>query len=154
MKDVLGTYFDTPNLLDESLPAAVVAENNLDQQATPPTVACQIYQSLKDEVVPYQVTDELVAKWGSQGACIDYTRDRVSAHVILCFTGTPMALRWMQDRLDGVPIRAQPGKPYIETVVTSLDTSDAVETLGMNKRNDMQTLLETQYRQPGRIWWT
>ncbi len=54
-----------------------------------------------------------------------YKGHPLSAHVVLCFTGCAMAIRWMQDRFDGKPTRAQPGQPHVETVLTSLDTSDA-----------------------------
>ena len=65
-----------------------------------------------------------------------------------------MAIRWMQDRFDGKPTVAQAGKPNVETVITSLDTSDASLTLGKQRQNDMQNLLENQYKRPGGIWWT
>ena len=154
MKDVLGTYFDIPNLLQATLPESIIAENKMGSATDCPTVPCQIYQSLHDEVVPYKTTDDLVVAWSSQGACIDYTRDTLSAHIILCFTGCPMAIRWMQDRFDGKAMQGQPGKPFVETVMTSLDTSDASLTLGKQRQNDMQNLLENQYKKPGRNWWT
>ena len=153
-KDVLGTYFDTPDLLTATVPAQVIADNKMGSNEHTPTVPCQIYQSLQDEVVPYKTTDDLVVAWSAQGACIDYVRDTLSAHIVLCFTGSPMAIRWMQDRFDGKPTQAQPGKPSVETVVTSLDTSDASMTLGKQRQNDMQNLLENQYKRTGRIWWT
>lgn len=153
-KDVVGTYFDVPNLIEALLPASIIAENKLGSHEHYPIVPCQIYQSLHDEVVPYKTTDDLVVAWSSQGACIDYTRDTLSAHVVLCFTGTAMAIRWMQDRFDGKPTQAQPGRPNVETVVTSLDTSDASLTLGKQRQNDMQNLLENQYKRPDRHWWT
>lgn len=153
-KDVLGTYFDTPDLLTAALPAQVMAENKLASGKDFPTVPCQIYQSLHDEVVPFKTTDDLVVAWSSQGACIDYTRDTLSAHVVLCFTGCAMAIRWMQDRFDGKRTKAIPGRPSVETVLTSLEAGDAGETLGKQRQNEMQTLLENQYRKPGRFWWT
>lgn len=100
-KDVLGMYFDTKDLLAEPLPADIVAQNRLAAGKEFPTMPCQIYQSLHDEVVPYTTTDTLVATWSAHGACIDYTKDELSGHIILCFTGCPMAIRWMQDRFDG-----------------------------------------------------
>jgi hypothetical protein len=108
---------------------------------------------LHDEVVPCQTTDDLVVAWSAKGACIDYTKDTLSAHVVLCFTGCAMAIRWMQDRFDSKPTRAQPGQPHVETVLTSLDTSDASLTLGRQRQTDMQNLLENQYKRPGRNWW-
>lgn len=153
-KDVLGTYFDTPDLLQAALPASIIAENKMGSHEHVPTVPCQIYQSLHDEVVPYETTDDLVAAWSAQGACIDYTRDTLSEHIVLCFTACAMAIRWLQDRYDGKPTQAQPGKPSVETVLTSLDTSDAALTLGKQRQNDLQNLLENQYKKPDRHWWT
>ncbi|EST07618.1 Lipase, secreted [Kalmanozyma brasiliensis GHG001] len=153
-KDVLGTYFDTTDLLAESLPADIVAQNTLAAGEQWPRTPCQIYQSLHDEVVPHETTDTLVAAWSKHGACIDYTKDELSAHVVLCFTGCAMAVRWMQDRFDGKKTVAEPGKPNEETVLTSLDTSDATETLGKERQAEMQDVLQKQYVEPGRIWWT
>ncbi|SNX83235.1 related to lipase family [Melanopsichium pennsylvanicum] len=154
MKDVLGTYFDTPDLLTAALPASIIAENAMGTDELFPSVPCLIYQSLHDEVVPYKTTEDLVVAWSSQGACIDYVRDKLSAHVVLVFTGCPMAIRWMQDRFEGKPTKGQPGSPSVETVMTSLDTSDASLTLGKQRQRDMQTLLENQYKKPNRHWWT
>lgn len=153
-KDVLGTYFNTKNLLDAPVPAAVLAENKMGTKDLAPAMPCQVYQSLHDEVVPYKTTDDLVVAWSSQGACIDYTRDTLSEHVLLCFTGCDMAIRWMQDRFDGKPTAAQPGKPSVETVLTSLDTSEATLTLGKQRQNDMRNLLDNMYKKPNRHWWT
>ncbi|SPO23149.1 related to lipase family [Ustilago trichophora] len=153
-KDVLGTFFDTPNPLQETLPASIMADNKMGSKEHYPTVPCQIYQSLHDEVVPYKTTDDLVVAWSSMGACIDYTKDTMSDHVVLCFAGCPLAIRWMQDRFDGKPTRAEKGKPSIETVITSLDRSDASVTLGKQRQNDMQNLFENQYKRPNRHWWT
>ncbi|TKY86808.1 hypothetical protein EX895_004449 [Sporisorium graminicola] len=153
-KDVLGTYFDTPDLLQATIPAQIIAENKMGANELVPTVPCHIYQSLHDEVVPFKTTDDLVVAWSSQGACIDYVRDTLSAHIVLCFTGCSMAIRWMQDRFDGKPTVAKPGKPSVETVMTSLDTSDAALTLGKQRQNEMQNLLDNQYKRPGRNWWT
>lgn len=153
-KDVLGTYFNTTDLLEERIPAHVISENQMGINELVPTVPCQIYQSLHDEVVPFKTTDDLVVAWSAKGACIDYTRDQLSAHIILCFTGCPAAIEWMQDRFDAKPTKARKGTPSVETVVTSLDTSEASRTLGKQRQNDMQSLLENQYKKPGRNWWT
>lgn len=154
LKNVLGTYFNVPDLLQEATPAQVIAENKMGTDQHTPTVPCQIYQSLHDEVVPYNTTDDLVVAWSAQGACIDYIKDELSGHIILCFTGCANAIDWMQDRFDGKPTKAQPGKPSVETVLTSLDTNEAGRTLGKQRQNDLRNLLETQYTKPGRIWWT
>ncbi|GAK63510.1 lipase [Moesziomyces antarcticus] len=153
-QDVLGTYFDVPDLLADPLIARIMAENKLGVAEDVPQMACQVYQSLHDEVVPYRTTDDLVVAWSAKGACIDYTKDTLSAHVVLCFTGCAMAIRWIQDRFDGKPTRAQPGQPRVETVLTSLDTNDASLTLGRQRQTDMKNLLESQYKRPGRNWWT
>ncbi|KAJ9478284.1 Lipase 2 [Pseudozyma hubeiensis] len=153
-KDVLGTYFDVQDILTTGIPAQVLGENKMGNYGLVPTMPCQIYQSLHDEVVPFKTTDDLVTTWSAAGACIDYTRDELSAHIILCFTGCAAAIDWMQDRFDGKATKAKKGEPNIETVVTSLDTNEAGATLGKQRQTDLQNLLENQYVKPGRIWWT
>lgn len=152
--DVLGTYFDTQDPLQVELISSIMQDNKLGTKDHFPTTPCQIYQSLHDEVVPYKTTDDLVVAWSAQGTCIDYVRDELSTHVVLCFTGTPLAIRWMQARFAGEPTIGQPGKPSILTVITSLDTNDASSTLGKQRQNEMQNLMENQYFKPDRHWWT
>lgn len=152
--NVLGTYFDVQSVLQDPVVAPIMANNSLGRTTEYPTIPCLIYQSMHDEIVPYKTTDNLVATWSKQGARIDYIKDELSAHVILCFTGFPMALEWLQGRFDGLPDRGQPGTPFVDQVVTALDTSEATLILGKERQADMQKLLQYQYIKPSRIWWT
>lgn len=152
--DVLGTYFTISDPLSQPIPAAVLAENKMGSTTEVPTVPCHVYQSLFDEVVPYQTTDDLVVAWSAQGSTIDYTRDTMSAHIVLCFTGCAPAIEWMQARFDGKPTKAQPGQPHVETILSSLDTTDARKTLGKQRHAELQNLLDHGYQRPQRNWWT
>ncbi|PWZ00601.1 LIP-domain-containing protein [Testicularia cyperi] len=153
-KDVLGSFFDIERPLEQAVPSAVLAENKLGSTEDHPVAPCHIYQSLHDEVVPYSTTDNLIVAWASQGSTIDYIRDTLSAHIVLCFTGSAPAIEWIQDRFDRVPTTAKPGKPNTQTVLTSLDNDEAVKTLGKQRHNDMQNFLQQAYIKPNRNWWT
>ncbi len=50
--------------------------------------------------------------------------------------------------------KAIPGRPSVETVLDEFGSGRCGETLGKQRQNEMQTLLENQYRKPGRFWWT
>ncbi|SOV04423.1 related to lipase family [Ustilago sp. UG-2017a] len=152
--NILGTYFDVPDPLEVELISSIMEENKLGTKGQFPTTPCQVYQSLHDQVVPYKTTDDLMVVWSARGARIDYVRDQLSNHVVLCFTGTPSAIRWIQARFEGEPTIGQPGKPSIETVITILNTNDASSTLGEQRKNEMYNLLEKQYIKPGLNWWT
>ena len=152
--NILGTYFDVPEPQEVELISSIMQENKLGRKGQFPTTPCQVYQSLHDQVVPYKTTDDLMVVWSARGARIDYVRDQLSNHVVLCFTGTPLSIRWMQARFEGEPTIGQPGKPSIETVITILNTNDASSTLGEQRKKEMYNLLAKQYIKSGLNWWT
>ncbi|PWN49095.1 LIP-domain-containing protein [Violaceomyces palustris] len=161
MKVVLGSagkaggYFKPKNPLKMKVPKRVLSENLLGDEAQPvPDMPIYIYQSLHDEVVPFETVDKLVEKWGAKGATIEYTRDELSAHMILAFTGTPRAMEWLEDRMKGKPNPAQPGKPLIRTVVTSLADDSSVQILGKKRRDRLENFMTENYVRTERIWWT
>lgn len=129
LKDVLGsTYFRQDRPLEDALPRKILDQLNLDRPEIPvPSQPLFILGSLHDEVVPTADLDNFVDHWAEKGANLEYTRDRLSKHVTLCFTGFPATLHWLQNRFDGQETHSKPGKPYIRTVDTTLwlDDDDA-----------------------------
>lgn len=125
-KDVIGPeYFKLPKPLEEALPSQILATLNLNRDnLKPPKQPMLIMASLHDEVVPIAQVDNLVNKWAAQGGTIELVRDEASAHIVLSFTGFPHQLDWIQDRFDGKENAAQPMKPVITTVQTSLSLDD------------------------------
>ncbi|KAN0063127.1 hypothetical protein ACQY0O_004291 [Thecaphora frezii] len=154
--DVLTTLFISGLVdpLESKVPAQVLEDNKLATGGATPTVAVQIYHSLNDEVAPIATVDALVESWANSGSTIEYVRDTLSEHVTLSFTGCAAAIRWIENRFEGVPMPAQPGKPLITTVITSLDNEEARAVLGSSRQAELQNLLETKYKQPNRKWWT
>jgi hypothetical protein len=136
-KDVLGlvtaadskkseAYFNVSDVLGAPECRDVMKHNLLGAHPTQiPVAPLFIVQSLHDEIVPFAPVDDLVQRWGRAGARIEYIRDEWSAHVILCFTGYPVTVKWMEERLELKPNPVLPGKPYVRTVKTSLNDEPA-----------------------------
>jgi hypothetical protein len=136
-KDVLGLvaaadskksegYFNVSDVLGAPECRDVMKHNLLGAHPTQiPVAPLFIVQSLHDEIVPFAPVDDLVQRWGRAGARIEYIRDEWSAHVILCFTGYPVTVKWMEERLELKPNPVLPGKPYVRTVKTSLNDEPA-----------------------------
>lgn len=129
LRDVLGpTYFRQERPLEDPLPRKILDRLNLDRpEVAIPSQPMFVLGSLHDEVVPTSDLDNFVNNWSKRGANIEYTRDRLSKHVTLCFTGFSATLHWLQKRFDGEETHSKPGEAYVRTVDTTLwlDDDDA-----------------------------
>jgi len=90
--DVLGitkddkaeSYFNLlTDPLKETIAKDLMAENKMGEASKKdkkqvPVAPMLIYQSLHDEVVPFESVDVLVKLWGKKGATISYVRDNLS----------------------------------------------------------------------------
>ncbi|WP_405137605.1 lipase family protein [Nocardia sp. NBC_01388] len=100
MDDYLTIPFS--QLLEEVQPLFA----DLDFGPVVPTAPMLHYHAVHDEIVDIAVSDQAVAQWCAAGAQITYMRDQLSDHVSLAITGTPAALRWIDDRMAGRPAPA------------------------------------------------
>ncbi|GAB2521024.1 lipase family protein [Nocardia heshunensis] len=100
MDDYLTIPFS--QLLEEVQPLFA----DLDFGPVVPTTPMLHYHAVHDEIVDIAVSDQAVAQWCAAGAQITYMRDQLSDHVSLAVTGTPAALRWIDDRMAGQPAPA------------------------------------------------
>ncbi|MFE3187580.1 lipase family protein [Nocardia sp. NPDC059240] len=100
MDDYLTIPFS--QLLEEVQPLFA----DLDFGPVVPTTPMLHYHAVHDEIVDIAVSDQAVAQWCAAGAQITYMRDQLSDHVSLAVTGTPAALRWIDDRMAGRPAPA------------------------------------------------
>jgi Secretory lipase len=129
-EDVLGKFFTVPNPLNQPEIVKVLAATTMgSQKQACPIAPMLIHQSKNDEVVPVATVDALVEKWGKAGANIQYLKDTLSEHVLLNFTSTPSAMKWIDDRLEGRVNPVKNGTPLIRELVTSL-TDDEDEAAG------------------------
>ncbi len=83
-------------------PASVKAAfAGLNLGGSTPTAPLFVYHAIHDELIPISGVNSTVAEYCSRGDAVTYTRDSLSEHVTLAFTGASSALSWLRDRLTG-----------------------------------------------------
>ncbi|OAX77307.1 hypothetical protein ACJ72_08397 [Emergomyces africanus] len=70
-----------------------------------PTMPLFVYHAFGDEISPVEDIDQLVRKYCTNGATIEYHRNLVGEHVTEAITGAVNALEWVSDRLSGISVR-------------------------------------------------
>ncbi len=100
----LNKYLTVPLSTLLAMPAVKAAVDGLNLGGTTPTAPLFVYHAVNDELVPIATTDSTVASYCAHGASVTYTRDSLSEHIVLAFTGAPSALSWLTTRLDGGPV--------------------------------------------------
>ncbi|MFI6219939.1 lipase family protein [Nocardia salmonicida] len=87
---------------------------------TLPDMPMFIWQGNPDELIPVGPVNTLVDTYCQNPAAqVQYTREHLSEHLSTAVSGTPRALLWMRDRLDGIP--AQPGCSTFDAGSMALD---------------------------------
>ena len=96
-------FLDNENeiLLEESL-QPIFQANIMGKQT--PRIPEFLYHSVNDEVSPIWAVENLVDTCCENGGRITFHKDMESEHAILSMTGAPVAIDWIQDRFDGVPV--------------------------------------------------
>lgn len=98
-------YFtDGDAVLDLPLVVNITAENSIMNNGGIPTVPIFAYHSQMDEVIPVDGMDDLYDYYCGQGVIIDYHRDLYSGHIITAVTGAGLALNFIKDRFNKVPL--------------------------------------------------
>ncbi|MCW2495665.1 lipase family protein [Jatrophihabitans sp.] len=113
----LNKYLTLPLSQLLAMPAVKAAVDGLNLGGTTPTAPLFVYHAVNDELVPIASTDATVASYCSRGGDVTYTRDSLSEHIVLAFTGAPSALSWLSTRLTG---GAAPSGCSTKTVLTML----------------------------------
>jgi hypothetical protein len=72
-----------------------------------PRAPMLVYQAVHDELVLATDTAVAVDRWCRKGVRVHYLRDRLSEHGSLMITGGPVALEWLEGRLQGKPVAAR-----------------------------------------------
>ena len=85
-------------------PAIKAAVAGLDLGSTTPTAPLFVYHAVNDELVPITTADATVANYCAHGGAVTYTRDELSEHITLAFTGATSALSWLTTRLNGAAV--------------------------------------------------
>ncbi|EEA27370.1 hypothetical protein TMatcc_004344 [Talaromyces marneffei ATCC 18224] len=99
----ISSFFSDPNFFTKSPASVLLDANNMGQRV--PDTPLYIYKSITDEVSPVNNTDELVSKFYCPGgARVQYVRTKGTTHVTLASLGTPQALMWLEDRMNGKPV--------------------------------------------------
>lgn len=97
------TYTKDPAVFNSTL-VKTVADANSPGHYTP-NIPLLIYKGAKDQISPVEDTDNLVQKYCSEGASVDYRRVPGADHIALIFSGVQGALTWLNDRLSGTPVQ-------------------------------------------------
>jgi hypothetical protein len=97
----LDKYLTVPLSQLLAKPTVKAAVTGLNLGATTPTAPLFVYHAVNDELVPIATADTTVAHYCAHGAAVTYTRDSLSEHIALAFTGAPSALSWLTTRLNG-----------------------------------------------------
>ena len=69
-----------------------------------PTVPLYVYKGVQDQISVVADTDNLVDKYCTAGAAVQYVRSQSSDHITEESNGQPAAFAWLEARLDGVPV--------------------------------------------------
>jgi hypothetical protein len=83
------------------MPSVKAAFARLNLGGSTPTAPLFVYHAIHDELIPISGVNSTVAKYCLHRDAVSYTRDSLSEHVTLAFTGASSALSWLQDRLTG-----------------------------------------------------
>lgn len=91
------------NIQGSAVSQQVLDNENLGK--TVPKVPLFIWQSRQDEFFNVKYTDQLVNYYCSDPqANVEYLRDGVPGHIITGLDGGSTAVRWLVDRINGVPL--------------------------------------------------
>lgn len=90
-----------PEPFEHPIAKKVLADNKMGQHL--PSAPMFVYHSVNDELVPVKPVDDLVKSYCANGVRVSYQRDQLSEHIVLVGTGAPLALAWLQDRMNGKP---------------------------------------------------
>lgn len=96
------SYVKDPSIFNSTAVLKVAAENNMGHTA--PRIPLLVYKGAKDEISPVADTDKLIQKYCESGSSVEYRRIASEGHVGLLGSGAPAALKWLNDRLNGVPV--------------------------------------------------
>ncbi|CAH2354320.1 putative lipase 1 [[Candida] railenensis] len=98
-------YFtDGEAVLDLPLVVNLTAENSIMNNGGIPTVPIFAYHSQMDEIIPVDDMDDLYDYYCGKGVVIDYHRGLYSGHIITAVTGAGLALNFIKDRFNKVPV--------------------------------------------------
>ncbi|PGH10596.1 hypothetical protein AJ79_05419 [Helicocarpus griseus UAMH5409] len=95
-----------------------------------PKMPLYVYKAVADEIAPVENTDELVQKYCSNGATVEYYRNLVGTHFTEVITGSVNALGWISDRLAGVTV-SNKGSCNTEDVAISEINPSIVPRIGV-----------------------
>jgi hypothetical protein len=137
-QDIWSYFDDGVNFLYNPSIQAVLDDITMGEHYGTPTIPIYAYQSANDEIVGYQPTADLYAKYCSDGANIQFVTESLGEHVIVAITGAAGALGWLIDRMNDEPV--QPGCSQQTVESPSLSPED-IPILGEFVYNDLLALL-------------
>ncbi|KAL8281410.1 hypothetical protein RQP46_006094 [Phenoliferia psychrophenolica] len=123
------TYFTSGNRTLK-LPAwqAMFTQLEMFNASRIPKIPMHIYHSRNDQLIPYSVAAELVKQWCAGGASLEFVTNTIPQveHISEAAYGTPAAIVWLIDRLNGVPFAQQCTMLYDPVVDLPVITDSSV----------------------------
>ncbi len=101
----MASMLDRPLAEILALPEVREVFDSIRLGRSTPAMPVLIVQAVNDRIMSVDDIDELARRYSEGGASVTYHRDRFSEHMLLHPMSAPMALRWLQDRFDGRPVR-------------------------------------------------
>ncbi|KAL8281389.1 hypothetical protein RQP46_006073 [Phenoliferia psychrophenolica] len=132
--DDAGTYFTTGNkTLQTPAWQAMFTQLEMYNASRIPQIPMHIYHSRNDELIPYSVAAKLVKQWCAAGASLEFVTNTVPQieHVTEAVYGTPAAIAFLGDRLNGVPFKHQCTMLYDPVVDLPTITNSSVLQTGV-----------------------
>jgi len=102
-QDILGYFVDHGAALNWEITQEKVNATGIMGLHGVPQMPTYVYKAIGDEISPVNDTDALVEKLCSEGASIQYQRNKIGEHATEEITGSGDAFQWLKDRFDGVP---------------------------------------------------
>lgn len=106
-KDIFSYFKNGREGFDEPIPRSILSRDGQLGSFGTPSIPLFIYKAVGDEVSYIYDSDDLVEKWCSQGATIEYQKNLVGEHLSEDFTGSANALQWISQRFAGKPVPNQ-----------------------------------------------
>ncbi|MGU3291160.1 lipase family protein [Williamsia sp. M5A3_1d] len=100
----MGDMLDRPLADILATPEVKAVFDSIRLGRSAPAMPVLIVQAVNDRIMSVDDIDELARTYAAGGTSVTYHRDRFSEHMLLHPMSAPTALRWLRDRIDGLPI--------------------------------------------------
>ncbi|KAI8073323.1 secretory lipase-domain-containing protein [Gongronella butleri] len=123
----MASYFTRADYMADPVVSKIMTENFMFHDGMVPSFPLFMYHAAHDELVPFDVTQQMITSLCDAGANIEFVSDQLSEHITLAITGAADAVNFLLDRFQGKPFA--PGCKQRTTITSVLDPG-AINTFG------------------------